>query len=170
MLVCVPCFAESKVPMKPCVLLLALCILSACSVSSPIEHVGSGKAYFRHPTKLKANNYSDKDIYRVFEQGATGFVPVPALRAACMDRAEEFCQKQGRSLDVLGEQTKATIPTPFVWPAVELVFAAAPSATSGAATSAGAARLARLKALKDKGLVSQEEYEKEKERYLNSGR
>ncbi|MDB6138653.1 MAG: hypothetical protein JWO94_1725 [Verrucomicrobiaceae bacterium] len=156
--------------MKHCVLLLAACTFSACSVSSPIEPYASSKSHFRHPPELKSHSYPDKDIYRVFEQGATGFVPVPALRAACMDRAQEFCEKQGRSLDVLGEQTKATFPTPGVWPAVELVFAAAPAASGGAGANAGAARLARLKILKDQGLVTQEEYEKEKERYLNSGR
>ena len=73
-----------------------------------------------------SNNYPEKDLYRVYVQGATGFVPISALREDVEDRATKFCERQGKGMVVLGEQISKP---PYIFgnfPRIEIVFAATP--------------------------------------------
>jgi hypothetical protein len=71
-----------------------------------------------------SNNIPKKDIYRVFEQGANGFVSIASLREDMESRAEKFCERQGRGMLVLGE---SILHPPYLmgnFPRAEIVFAA----------------------------------------------
>ena len=71
-----------------------------------------------------SHHYTDSDLYRVYEQAATGFVPISALREEVEDRAEKFCTRQGKRMVLLGE--KISQP-PYIlgnFPRIEIVFAA----------------------------------------------
>jgi len=70
-----------------------------------------------------SNNYPDKDIYRIYHRGGSGFVPVNAVRNAAEERAEAFARRQGRGMVVLGEQSGGNVPLPGNYPRVELIFA-----------------------------------------------
>ena len=70
-----------------------------------------------------SNNIPEKDIYRFFEQGATGFVPISGCREDAIFRAKEFCEAQGRGMLLLGEKS---LSPPYILgnsPRVEIVFA-----------------------------------------------
>ncbi len=122
-----------------------------------------------NPPVLMSHQIPEHDIYRVYEQGATGFVPLSALRSATEERATEFCKRQGRSMQVLGEKRTIAFPLPGNFPAVELVFAAVPVANAGL-TDADVSRLTKLKKLRDEGVITSAEFEREKGLVLNSQR
>ena len=143
-------------------------LLSSCGVSSPIERYSESKSHFWNPPVLMSHSFPPQDVYRVYEQGATGFVPVSALRSSAEERATEFCRRQGRSMQVLGEKRTIAFPLPGNFPALELVFASVPR-LGGRTTDADVARLTKLKKLRDEGVISDEEFEQEKEAFLNAG-
>jgi hypothetical protein len=105
-------------------LIAIACIMVGCAYESPIERYSESRSYFRKPTPLMSHNVPDKDIYRVFVQGATGYVPVSSCRSYAEERAEQFCSRLGKGMMVLGQQQSNPIPYPFNFPKVEIVFAA----------------------------------------------
>jgi uncharacterized protein with LGFP repeats len=70
-----------------------------------------------------SHNYPSKDVYRVYQRGGSGFIPVNAVRNAAEQRAEEFARRQGRGMVVLGERSGGNFPLPGSFPRVELIFA-----------------------------------------------
>jgi len=105
-------------------LIVLACVMVGCAYESPIERYSESRSYFRKPTPLMSHNVPDKDIYRVFVQGATGYVPVSSCRSYAEERAEQFCSRLGKGMMVLGQQQSNPIPYPFNFPKVEIVFAA----------------------------------------------
>lgn len=100
-----------------------VCTIAGCAYESPIERYSESRSNFRKPTPLMSHNIQDKDIYRVFVQGATGYVPVSSCRSYAEERAEQFCARLGKGMMVLGQQQSNPIPYPFNFPKVEIVFA-----------------------------------------------
>lgn len=70
-----------------------------------------------------SHNYPDRDIYRVYQRGGSGFVPVNAVRSSAEERAEAFARRQGRGMVVLGEATSKPPHILGNFPRVEIVFA-----------------------------------------------
>ena len=101
-----------------------VCTIAGCAYESPIERYSESRSYFRKPTPVMSHTMPDKDIYRVFVQGATGYVPVSSCRSYAEERAEQFCSRLGKGMMVLGQQQSNPIPYPFNFPKVEIVFAA----------------------------------------------
>lgn len=69
------------------------------------------------------------DWYRVFVQGATGFVTISPLREELEDRAQKFCNRQDLEMVLLGE--RISLP-PYIFgnfPRIEIVFAAVKKAS-----------------------------------------
>jgi hypothetical protein len=66
-----------------------------------------------------------RDWYRVSVTGATGFVPMSALREDVQERAKTFCESQGKMMVLLGEKTRYPY-LPAEFPRIEIVFAAVP--------------------------------------------
>ncbi len=144
---------------------------TACATSSPIRRYSESKSAFMHGPVLMSNNFAAGDIYRIYHRGATGFVPISALRESAEERATQFCQRQGRSMQVLGEKIS---PPPYIlgnFPRIEIVFASVPTtgdAQGGTLHGDSVARLVKLKKLRDQGVISSDEFEKEKARFLNN--
>ena len=86
--------------------------------------LAESRSKFSKPTVLMSHNYPEKDVYRIFQQGATGFVPMSSIRADLEGQAEAFCARQGKSMVILGHQRSSVIPIPGNFPKMELVFAA----------------------------------------------
>ena len=105
-------------------LLMTSILFSACAIEGPIERYSESKSHFHPPTKQMSNNIPDKDKYRVFVQGATGYVPIGACVSDATDRALQFCNAQGKNMIVLGQSTSNPIPYPGNFPKCELIFAA----------------------------------------------
>lgn len=105
-------------------IIVLVSFLTGCAYDSPIERYSESKSYFNKPTPIMSHNIPEKDIYRVFVQGATGYVPVSSCRTYAEERAEQFCARMGKGMMVLGQQQSNPIPYPFNFPKVEIVFAA----------------------------------------------
>jgi hypothetical protein len=100
------------------------CSVSSCATSTAIERYSESTSHFNSPPVLMSHNYPDKDLYRVYQQAATGFVSISTLREELEDRAEKFCTRQGKRMVLLGE--KISQP-PYIlgnFPRIEIVFAA----------------------------------------------
>ena len=70
-----------------------------------------------------SHNYSQDRIYRVFQQGSTGFTSIETLREDVEARATTFCERQGKGMLVLGERIS---PPPYIlgnFPRIEIIFA-----------------------------------------------
>jgi hypothetical protein len=100
------------------------CSVSSCATSTAIERYSESASYFNSPPALMSHSYSEKDLYRVYQQASTGFVSISTLREELEDRAEKFCIRQGKRMVLLGE--KISQP-PYIlgnFPRIEIVFAA----------------------------------------------
>jgi hypothetical protein len=103
--------------------ILIATLLSGCATSTPIQRYSESKSKFTNGVPLMSHNYPDKDLYRVYVQGATGYVPISALREHVEDRADKFCERQGKRMVVLGERISQP---PYIFgnfPRIEIVFA-----------------------------------------------
>ena len=70
-----------------------------------------------------SHNYPEKDVYRVYQRGGSGFIPINAVRSAAEERAEDFARRQGRGMVVLGDKIASP---PYIlgnFPRVEVIFA-----------------------------------------------
>lgn len=111
--------------MKHAALLLSgLCLaFASCAPSSAIQRVSESKSHFNPPPTIMSHNYPEKDVYRVYQRGGSGFVPINAVRNAAEERAETFARRQGRYMVVLGDKIASP---PYIlgnFPRAEVIFA-----------------------------------------------
>jgi hypothetical protein len=106
--------------LSPVVLFL---LAASCAPSSPVQRASESKSHFNPPPQVMSHNYPDRDVYRVYQRGGSGFVPVNAVRNAAEERAENFARRQGRGMVVLGEETGGEVPLPGSFPRCEIIFA-----------------------------------------------
>lgn len=155
-------------------------VFVGCAASTTIQPASRTGSYFdgaAFPGQLTVVSEDDDGLerYRVFEKGATGFVPLDAVREGAEQRANAFCEKQGLYAKTITEQTSKPPHILGNFPRVELVFVCAPRVAPQAAVAAAPAsfedqkyiRLTNLKKLLDQGVISQEEFEKEKAKILS---
>ena len=103
---------------------LALILLSGCAYETPVQRYSESPSKFRKPPQMMSHTYPDKDVYRIFQQGATGFVPLASIREDLELQAEKFCERQGKGMVVLGSNYSKP---PYIlgnFPRMELIFAA----------------------------------------------
>ncbi|WKJ88781.1 hypothetical protein QZJ86_12185 [Methylomonas montana] len=113
--------------MKLLNIVLAIMVLSGCAKSSTIQPAASSESGFAHvlwsgETSQVSKPTPGEEAFRVFHQGATGFVTVSALRESAEKRATEFCARKQKNLNVL-QETASTTPLGLgEFPRIELVF------------------------------------------------
>lgn len=105
------------------------------------------------------------ESYRVFQQGATGFVSIQTVRDDAEQRAKEFCSRKGGNFESLQE---TTANPPYImgnFPRIEVVF----ECVQGTPTSEDPKyrKLVDLKKLLDSGVITQPEFDAEKARVLS---
>ena len=98
-------------------------LLTGCAASSPIQRYSESVSKFRGGVPVMSTSIPQQDWYRVSVQGATGFVPMSALREDVEERAKKFCASQGKTMVLLGEKTRYPY-LPAQFPRIEIVFAA----------------------------------------------
>lgn len=146
-----------------------------CASAPTIQPVASSTSRFegaayRGETAAIGRAAAGSTEYRVFRQGATGFVSIQSVRSDAEQAATEFCDRKGQALNPLRE-TVAT--PPFVlgnFPRIEIVFECADKQVARAAPVAEDpkyAKLATLKRLLDAGALTQAEFESEKAKVLS---
>lgn len=156
--------------------LLIVFALVGCASSSTIQPVNKSRSAFegaayKGQEKVVAEDTSGAERYRVFEQGATGFVSVQAVRETAEQRANSFCEKQGRWAKTLTEHTSQPPHILGNFPRVELVFVCAEKLSPGQPEPASFTderyiKLTNLKKLLDSGVITQQEFDQEKAKIL----
>ena len=153
-----------------------LTFLAACATSTPVEQANSSKsgfdgAVFSGETVTLDSPTPGEPSYRVFQQGATGFVSLSSVRSSVEEAATAHCDRKGKSMHGLVE---TAAKPPFIlgnFPRVELQFECIPKAGAVATTAVRTAgkyeRLAALKKLLDDGTLTQQEFESEKAKVLS---
>ena len=106
--------------------------------------------------------------FRVFQQAATGFVSIQSVREDAEQRATAFCDRTGKAMESL---TETTATPPYIlgnFPRIEIVFDCVDKAASPEAASGGDkyAKLAKLKQLLDSRAITQDEFNREKQKIL----
>jgi hypothetical protein len=128
------------------------------------------QSHFSKPPELISINYPATNIFRIYHRAATGFVSIHTIRQDAEQRAEEFAQRQGKSFVVLGERISNP---PYIlgnFPRIEIVFALIdkPRETNDIAPQEDKYdELEKLKKLLDEGVITKEEFEREKAKILN---
>lgn len=110
------------------------------------------------------------EVYRLFQQGATGFVPPQAVRDDVEQRAIQSCDRKRRAMKALRETTSKPPHSLGNFPRDELIFecdekVVAP--TTAAGEDIEFTKLSNLKKLLDNGVLTQAEFEREKAKVLS---
>jgi hypothetical protein len=157
----------------PALCLGSCAMLVGCAVSTPIQPANTSKsgfegAVYKGKSVTTGTPTPGNEAYRVFIQGATGFVSIQSVRDDAEQRANEFCSRKGKAMESLSE-TSAT--PPYVlgnFPRVEIVFdcIASPGAQMNG-DDPKYTKLVNLKKLLDGGVITQKEFDREKAKILN---
>ncbi len=154
-------------------LLLSSCIVAACANTTPIQPASASRSLFEDALYAGESVTLDKptpgeESYRVFQQGATGFVSLQSVRSVVESLAIAHCERKGKVMHGLIE---TAAKPPYIlgnFPRVELVFECVPkpSVANVAAGTTKYERLATLKKLLDSDALTQREFEQEKAKVL----
>lgn len=115
---------------------------------------------------------SDAQVYRIFQQGATGFVPLSAVRGDIENIATRFCARQNKIVHPIQETASSAPHILGNFPRVEWLFECNDKPRNIIATQDQAtdnlSKLERLKKLLDNGTLTQVEFDAEKANILRS--
>lgn len=148
----------------------ACAALGACANSTAVQSAANsrsafeGAAYAGEAVTLERPT-PGAEQYRVFQQGATGFVSVQSVREGAEEAASSFCARKGKTFRGVSETASKPPHILGNFPRVELVFECVdkPTATTTPGPSLGKyEKLAALKKLLDSGTITQPEFEREK--------
>ena len=149
--------------------------LSGCAETATIQPVASSKsqfegAVFHGTTATISVTPPGVEEYRVFQQGGTGFVSIQSVREDAEQRAAEFCKRMDKLMKPLRE---TTANPPYIlgnFPRVEIIFGCIDKPPSVAKPSDEEAKLRQLldlQKLRDRGVLTEQEFEREKATILN---
>jgi Short C-terminal domain len=153
----------------------ALTVLAGCGSTTPIQLAASSKsgfdgAVYSGETSTLDKPTPDEPSYRIFQQGATGFVSISAVRADVEEQAVRHCERAGKTMHSLVE---TAAKPPYIlgnFPRVELVFECVPKPKTRPVAEAVSPskydKLASLKKLLDSGALTQAEFDREKTKLL----
>ena len=151
-------------------LLLSSIFIGGCARDSGVMLAKDSQSLFDDAvcpfeTKIYAEDTTGSEQYRIYQQGATGFVPPSALREEIERQASIYCDNLGKSSKVL----KETNP-PFrmgCYPKAELIFVCLPKVNALTFEDQNYIKLTNLKKLLDNGTITKEEFDQEKAKILN---
>jgi hypothetical protein len=156
--------------------ILILCLAlgqTACSVTAPIQPARSSKSAFegkvyKGTTVTVAEGVADAERYRVFQQGATGFVSMQSVRETAEQRANDFCRPKGKVMESLQETISSP---PYIFgnfPRIEIVFDCFEvGRVVSDSQQTKYMKLTDLKKLLDSHVITPEEFEREKAKVFN---
>jgi hypothetical protein len=155
--------------------LLMVIYLVGCSTSSSIQKADKSKsafegAVFEGESSIVSEGVPESETYRIFHQAATGFISVNTLRVSAERRANEFCAKKNKVMQVVEEHTSKPPHILGNFPRIEIIFTCVDSpetATPSSNVDDKYSRLRKLKLLLDDGIITQEEFEEEKKKILS---
>lgn len=155
--------------MKPFLIPLSLVFFVGCaSIDSGVLLARESKSLFEdafcsYETKVISTDKTGSEQYRIYEQGASGFVPPGALLDDIERRARLYCEGMDKSLKILTE----TNP-PFrvgCFPKAELIFVCL-AKEKPIPEDLLFIKLTNLKKLLDSGVITKDEFEQQKFKIL----
>jgi len=153
-----------------------LLFIFGCTKTSVIQPVATSESGFDSALIYKGKSVKIADTspggeeFRVFEQGATGFVPVSALQSDTTQRAIVFCEGKGQTMKPLRETTSQPPHMLGNVPRTELIFECIDKPvfkSSDSNDDIKYTKLVNLKKLLDSGIITQKEFDQEKAKILN---
>jgi len=148
--------------------------LTGCAYTSSIQPVSSSNSKFERAVyggeSVTISSNPGIEEFRVFHQGATGFVSVETVRESAEKRATDFCDRTGKGMKPLRETISKPPHILGNFPRVELIFGCIDKVlpvTSSTADDMKYRKIANLKSLFDSGALTKEEFEREKARILS---
>jgi hypothetical protein len=153
----------------------AVTALAGCGTTTPVQLAASSKSGFDGAVYSGETSTLDKPTpgetsYRVFQQGATGFVSISSVRSDVEEQAVRHCERAGKTMHGLVE---TAAKPPYIlgnFPRVELVFECVPKPNTRPVEEAVSPskydKLASLKKLLDSGALTQTEFDREKAKLL----
>lgn len=150
--------------------------LTGCADTSPIRPAASSKsefdsAVYQGESVNISSSTTGSEEFRVFHQGATGFVSVQSVRASAEQRATEFCDRQGKVMKPLRETASKPPHILGNFPRIEIIFGCVDKPTAVVVPASDdpkyTKKLVNLKKLLDSGVLSQQEFEREKAKLLS---
>ena len=150
-------------------------VLAACGQTSAIQATDKSKSHFadaafKGETVVLSQPTQGREQFRLFQQGATGYVSLQSVRDDVELRAVQFCDRKGQTMNALQETTSTPPHILGNFPRAELVFEcvarAAPVGTHQA-EDVKFTKLSNLKKLLDSGALTQAEFELEKRKVLS---
>ena len=172
--------------------------LSGCAVRGDVQPAATSKsefedAFYQGKEFKIADNPEGYKEWRIFSQGATGFVPQNSVRGNAIKRAQAFCRTQnGYDMRVLSEHRASGAKILGNFPRVELIFVCVPPNTEvNAYDRKSMRRMARESAISKRsvdsdketydkleqlgrlhksGVLSDQEFQEEKTRLLDKNR
>lgn len=149
---------------------IAAASLSACGTTVMVQLAAESKSQFDGAVYSGvvtdvAKPKPGVEQYRVFQQGATGFVPVSGVRGGVEELANNYCAKNGQVVRLVRETTSPGLILPGNFPRVEWLFECEePPMKEKQADRLD--QLERLKKLLDNGTLTKQEFEAEKTKIL----
>ena len=159
--------------------LLTAIVTVSCSTTMPVTSAATSKSQFEGAAYAGVASEAEKptpgaELYRAFQQGSTGFVPVGGVRGGVEEQATSFCKQKAKVVRLVRETTSPALFLPGNFPRVEWLFECAEPSEKVAAPGPTAAdklsQLERLKKLLDNGTLTQREFEQEKAKVLEPQR
>lgn len=148
-------------------------LLAACAYTTPIQITSAGKSEFEDAVYSGQSTDIEAPVpglekYRVFQQGATGFVSVQNVRSDVEEIASNFCNRKGKAMHAVSETASKPPHILGNFPRVELVFQCVDrQGTKPSPTDADKyGKIEALKKLLDSGALNQQEFEAEKAKLL----
>lgn len=141
-------------------------VLPASTSASQFE----GAVYSGETVELDKRT-SGAELFRVFQQGAIGFVSVASVRSGVEEIATQHCARRGKVVKPVQETASKPPHILGNFPRVEWLFECtdSPQSAQQLAPSVEGDRLTQLERLKnllDNGTLTQQEFEAEKARIL----
>ena len=157
-------------------ILAAAATLGGCANTTAVLPVTSSKsefasAVFSGETVQLEKQTTGAEVFRVFQQGATGFVSVANVRDGVEEIAPKHCARKGKTVRQIQETTSKPPHILGNFPRVEWLFECVDppkSASAPRTDSDKLGQLERLKKLLDSGALTQQEFEREKAKLLGA--
>ena len=171
---------KGKIMKNGIFILLAISVLalSGCGGMAAIEKASESKSHFKDSDAYKGNiSYiTDKEVkgeqYRIFNQAGSGFTGIDTIRQEAVQRANTFCRRKGPEYEMFTVSEQTSSP-PYLlgnFPRIEIIFVCTKSKPNTKSRASGGSKydqLTKIKELLDKGILTKEEYLKEKKKILS---
>lgn len=146
-------------------------VLLGCARDSGVLVAKESKSLFdeticRSEKSKLGDNDTNGESYRIYQQAATGFVPLSSVREDIERQAIGFCNNNGKQVKML---QIVNSPMGLGCPAkAELIFTCVAKEKSEPHEDKLFVQLSNLKKLLDSGVLTNAEFEQQKAKLLNS--